>query len=279
MSLVNANGWEFDCEIVGKGPDIVFVHGEIHGTEYWEHQIGEFALDHRCFVYHRRGHGRTGAPGGGYELENQRSDLEALIGHFDIVRPVIVAVAFGTAIAVDYTIRHPEQVRGVVMVAWSELHEAGKYFDRWAAANREVVRILKEQGRDALIDYLRREAGRSLYTVIPLDSPIREPCIQMFARHPAEEYERGMLEFAVSVPSLVEPFTRLDTPVWGVCGSLDPFPDQPDTLADMAGFRELPPIAGASRFVQWEKPDAFNAILREFLATYPPSNDQRRVNA
>ena len=270
MGLVHVNGWSFDCEISGEGPDLVFIHGEIHGTEYWEHQIAEFSRDHRCLVYHRRGHGRTGAPGRGYELESQRRDLEALVAHFGIVDPVIIAVAFGTAIAADFALANPDGVRGIFMIAWSELHEARKYLDRWKAANGEVVRILKSGGRGQLIDYLRREAGRTLYLVVPLDSPLREPCIQMFARHPVEEYERGMLEFAESVPDLVTPFAGLDIPVRGICGSNDPFPDRPETLAGMAGFRELPPIPGASRFVQWERPEEFNAALRGFLAACPP---------
>ncbi len=268
MPLVSANGWEFDCDISGEGSDLIFIHGEIHGTAYWEHQVAEFSKDHRCFVYHRRGHSKTGASGGGYELENQRRDLEELIAHFGIRRPVIVAVAFGTTIAADYTILHPTDVRAIMMVAWSELHEAQKYYDRWFEANRQVIAAFDEGGRDGMIEFLRREAGRSLYMVIPTASLLREPCIQLFADHPREEYERGMLEFATSVPDLVTPFSKLDIPVWGVCGELDPFPDQPETLAAMKNFRELPAIPGASRFVQWEKPGEFNAIMREFLAAH-----------
>lgn len=266
MTLVHANGWDFDCEIVGEGPDIVFIHGEIHGTEYWQHQVAEFSKDHRCLLYHRRGHAATGASGGGYELENQRRDLEALIAHFGIVRPVIIAVAFGTTIAADYAIHHPDNVRAILMVAWSELHDAAKYFDRWVEANRRVIAAFDADGHDGMVAFLRREAGHSLYMVIPTVGPLREPCIQMFANHPREEYVRGMLEFSTSVPDLIEPFAKLDLPVRGVCGALDPFPDQPETLAAMTNFRELPMIADASRFVQWEKPAEFNAILRELLA-------------
>ena len=93
------------------------------------------------------------------------------------------------------------------MVAWSELHDASHYFDRWLQASERVVNIIKNEGRDGLIKYLRKEGGRSLYMVIPLKSPIREECIQMFASHPLEEYERGMLEFATSVPDLTERFS------------------------------------------------------------------------
>jgi pimeloyl-ACP methyl ester carboxylesterase len=264
MALVRANGWDFHCEIHGQGPDLVFVHGEIHGVEYFEHQIAEFSRDHRCLVYERRGHALTGAPDYGYSLENQTRDLEALLEHFGIERPLIVAVAFGATIAASYAIAHPDKVAGIAMVAWSELYDARKYFDRWVKASDTVVRILETQGREALFEYLRAEAGRSLYMVVPLDSPIRERLVQMFGRHPVDEYRRGMLEFATSVPDLLPAFRRLELPVLGVCGEYDPFPDQPAVLAGMKGFREAPAIAGACRFIQWDKPAAFNALLREF---------------
>ena len=268
MEKVKVNGWDFDCEITGQGRDLVFIHGEIHGTVYWQNQINEFSKDHRCFVYHRRGHAGTGAPNFGYSLENQRRDLEELIDHFGITDPIIIAVAFGTTIAVDYALNKPDKVRGIIMVAWSELHDARHYFDRRLQASELVVNIIKNEGREGLIKYLRKEGGRSLYMVIPLKSPIREECIQMFASHPLEEYERGMLEFATSVPDLTERFSKLQVPVLGICGELDPFPDNPAILKNMPNFREARPIAGAGRFVQWEKSEEFNYLVREFILRY-----------
>lgn len=265
MPNVKVNGWSFDCEIQGQGPDIIFIHGEIHGTAYWSEQIKEFSQRHRCIVYHRRGHSKTGCPEYGYSLENQRRDLEGLIKHFKVTNPIIVALAFGTTIAVDYAIHHPAFVRGLVLVAWSELHDAREYFDRWKAASERVVNILETGGREALLNFLREEGGKSIYMVIPSNSPIREKCIRMFGSHPIDEYKRGMLEFATSVPNLIDSFSKLELPVIGINGELDPFPDQPERLADMLHFSEVPPISGAGRFVQWEKPADFNAVVRNFI--------------
>jgi pimeloyl-ACP methyl ester carboxylesterase len=36
-------------------------------------------------------------------------------------------------------------------------------------------------------------------------------------------------------------------------------------LAGMKNFREALSIPGAGRFVHWEKPREFNAVVREFL--------------
>ena len=265
VPIVDVNGCEFYYEMQGQGPDLVFVHGEIHGLEYWEHQIADLVRDHRCFAYNRRGHARTQLTEYGFSLVNQTRDLAQLIERFDIERPVIIALAFGTTIAASYAIQRPDRVRGLVLGAWSELHDAMQYFHRWERYNRRSAQVLETQGRDALIALLREEGGKTIYGVIPSGGPVREKVIRMFASHPIEEYRHGMLEFGSSVPDLVPAFRALDLPVLGVCGAEDPYPDRPEVLAGMPRFREAPAIPGAGRFVHWEKPSEFNAAVREFL--------------
>ena len=267
MPTIQANGCDFYYELEGEGPDLVFIHGEIHGLEYWEHQIPDFARDHRCFAYNRRGHAKTGSTSYGFSLVNQTRDLAHLIDHFGMNRPVLIAVAFGTTIAANYAIQYPDRVKGLVLAAWSEMHDAMQYFQRWEKYNQRAADVLESRGRDALISLLRDEGGKTIYRVIPVDSQLREKAIQMFASHPLAEYRHGMLEFGSSVPDLVPAFKRLDLPVLGVCGANDPYPDQPEVLAGMKNFREAPSIAGAGRFVHWERPDEFNAVVREFVRT------------
>src|SRR5215475_6258838 len=269
MPTINANGCDFHYEQQGQGRDIVFIHGEIHGMEYWDQQFADFSRDHRCLIYNRRGHAKTQWTDYGFSLHNQTRDLEQVIERLGIERPVIVALAFGTTIAANYAIRNPGKVRGIVLGAWSELHDAFQYFERWEQYSLQAAHVLEREGREAFIELLRREGGKSIYKVIPVDSPVREQVIQMFAGHPLGEYQRGMLEFGLSVPNLVREFAQLDIPVLGVCGASDPYPDQPEILRDMANFREAPPIPGAARFVHWEKPAAFNAAVRAFLRTLP----------
>ena len=269
MPTIQANGCNFYYELQGEGPDLVFIHGEIHGLEYWEHQIPEFARRHRCFAYNRRGHARTELTNYGFSLVNQTRDLAQLIDQIGIERPVLIAVAFGTTIAANYAIQYPDRLRGLVLVAWSELHDSMQYFDRWKKYNEEATQVLEAGGRDAFIALLRKDAGKRIYRVIPVNSPVRDKAIQMFASHPLEEYRHGMLEFGSSVPDLVPAFRALELPVLGLCGENDPYPDRPEVLAEMKNFREAPSISGAGRFVHWERPDEFNAVVGEFLRKLP----------
>lgn len=269
MPMMSVNGCDFYYEHRGSGRDIVFIHGEIHGMEYWDQQVADFSRDHRCLIYNRRGHARTRWTDYGFSLHNQTRDLELLIERLGIAKPLFVALAFGTTIAANYAIRNPDKVRGIVLGAWSELHDAFQYFERWEQYSLRAAHVLEREGREAFLSLLREQGGKTIYKVIPVDSPVREKVIQMFGGHPLGEYQRGMLEFGLSVPNLVPAFKRLNVPVLGVCGADDPYPDQPDVLRDMPNFREAPQIPGAARFVNWERPNEFNLAIREFLRSLP----------
>jgi len=51
------NNCRIEYELTGAGPPVVFIHGESHGIEMFQHQLPHFAKTHRCLAYYRRGHG------------------------------------------------------------------------------------------------------------------------------------------------------------------------------------------------------------------------------
>ncbi len=265
-TTASVNGCNFRCELRGDGPPMVFIHGEIHGMDYWEHQMAEFSRDFRCLAYDRRGHAGTPATPFGYSVANQARDLQELMDHFGMEQAIIVALAFGTTIAATFAVDHPQRVRGLVIAAWSELHDARSYLRRWEQSGVRAAQALEAGGRQALVELLRAEGGDTMFKVIPpRGSPLREPAIRLLASHPADEYRRGMLEMAASVPVLVPRLRELDIPVLGLCGTEDPFPDQPQQLAGMRRFEEADPIPEAGRFLHWEQPAAFNRRIRQFI--------------
>lgn len=278
MQIVRVNDCDFKCQVTGQGPDMVFIHGEIHGLDYWEHQIADFSRDHRCLIYNRRGHDGSELTPYGYSVAHQTRDLMHLLDHFGMKRPTVVSLAFGTTIAANFTVQYPERVQALVMVAWGELYEAMLYFSRWEEYGKRAADILDQQGRDALIDMLMKEGGKTIFRVIPGDaSPVREKAVRLLASHPAEEYRRCMLEVASSVPVLLPLLKQLDVPVLGLSGADDPFPNDPSQLAGMKSFYEAPPIPGGGRFVNWEQPAAFNAAIRQFLHRAKAGSTLRNV--
>ncbi|MDE0253846.1 MAG: alpha/beta fold hydrolase, partial [Rhodospirillaceae bacterium] len=109
----------------------MFIHGEIHGLDYWAPQIEAFSDRYTCLAYDRRGHAGTGMTDYGFSVENQTVDLLGLVEHFGLERPLLVALAFGTTIAANFAVNHPERVSGLALIAWGELYEARSYLERW----------------------------------------------------------------------------------------------------------------------------------------------------
>ncbi len=143
--MINANGCNFFYEHHGHGRDLVFIHGEIHGMEYWDQQLSDLSRDHRCLVYNRRGHAKTQWTDYGFSLHNQTRDLEQLIARLGIEQPVIIALAFGTTIAANYAIKNSNMVRGIVLGAWSEMHDAFRYFERWQQYTLRAAHALERE--------------------------------------------------------------------------------------------------------------------------------------
>src|SRR6266536_1885932 len=102
MPTAKINGCDIYYETNGNGPDVVFIHGEDHGIEMFEHQVAHLSGQYRCVAYYRRGHGRSELPPYGYSLRNQMLDLAGLLDHLEIQHAAIVAVAMATTIAASY---------------------------------------------------------------------------------------------------------------------------------------------------------------------------------
>jgi hypothetical protein len=79
MPIANVNDCDIYFELNGKGPDLVFIHGEDHGIEMFEHQVAHFSAQYRSLTYYRRGHARSQLTPYGYSMRNQMLDLAGLL--------------------------------------------------------------------------------------------------------------------------------------------------------------------------------------------------------
>lgn len=271
MPFAHVNGCGFYYEAAGHGRPLVFIHGETHGTELFEAQIGPFSQAHRCFTYDRRGHGKSAVPPYGYSLWNQTQDLKCLLDFAGIDRAVIVAVAMSTTIGATFTLQYPDRVDALVLCSWYELDGFPLLEDRrkahqmsFADLHLKMRDILLERGRDGLEDFLEQNYA-TLLPIFPPDKPqVRRKLVKLFASHAPEHYVQSA-EFYTSMPNLRAQMHRVTCPVLGICGTDDPSPDRPELMSDVPRFRQQW-IAGARRFTMMEYPAEFNAALEGFLS-------------
>lgn len=100
----------------GRGTPLIFVHGSISDGRYWNEQVGEFAKHYRVIAYSRRyNFPNTNPSRSGYSAIADADDLSALIRRLRLGKVDVVGHSYGGLTALFLAVRHPEQVRKIVL--------------------------------------------------------------------------------------------------------------------------------------------------------------------
>jgi pimeloyl-ACP methyl ester carboxylesterase len=144
MPFFEHDAIRFHFRETGRGAPIVFQHG-LGGSV--DQPFGLFtppdgfrllAMDCRC-------HGQT-QPAGDPErigIASFADDLLAFLDHLEIPRAVIGGISLGAAVALNFALRHPQRVTGLVQSRPAWLAEPNR---RNAAWYGEIARLIREHG-------------------------------------------------------------------------------------------------------------------------------------
>jgi non-heme chloroperoxidase len=91
----------------GSGQPVVFSHGWPLCSDSWESQMLHVASNGcRAIAHDRRGHGRSGQPWGGNDMDTYADDLAALLTALDVKNAVLVGFSTGGGEVARYIGRH-----------------------------------------------------------------------------------------------------------------------------------------------------------------------------
>jgi len=91
----------------GTGQPVVFSHGWPLSADAFEDQMLFLAArGYRCIAHDRRGHGRSGQPWGGNDLDTYADDLAALVQSLDLTGAIHVGHSTGGGEVARYIGRH-----------------------------------------------------------------------------------------------------------------------------------------------------------------------------
>jgi 3-oxoadipate enol-lactonase len=112
-----------DCtiayEVTGAGPAIVFAHGLGGNHMSWFQQVAHFAPTHTCVTFAHRGFAPSSPLPGGPDPKDYADDLAALVAELELGPHVVVAQSMGGWTTVEYALRKPAKLRGIVLAATS----------------------------------------------------------------------------------------------------------------------------------------------------------------
>ncbi|QEH41997.1 alpha/beta fold hydrolase [Chitinophaga sp. XS-30] len=118
------NGLKLYYEVYGKGKPIVLLHGSFMNIPLnWSHIIPLLAKDRQVIVAEMQGHGRTRDISREFSYENMADDVSGLLRHLKIDSADILGYSMGGGVAFQMAVRHPEQVRRLVVLSGTYAHD------------------------------------------------------------------------------------------------------------------------------------------------------------
>ena len=234
--------WRLD----GPGVPVVLVHGLASNARLWDGVAPDLAeRGHPVVAVDLRGHGRSSKPDTGYDFGTVARDLYRVIERFDwLARPPVVAgQSWGGNVVLELAARHPDAVRGLVLVDGGTIEMSARFAD-WATAEVALAppqltgtprHQLEEWFRSSHPDWPETGIQGSLANMEELEDGTVRPWLtrerhmqvvrQLWEHHPRDTYPR------VAVPVLMLMAESRSNPRWmagkreEVAAALEGLPD------------------------------------------------------
>ncbi len=176
----------------GAGDPILFLHGNPDHVYVWRNLIPYAAQVGRAVAVDLIGMGKSEVPDIGYEISDHVAYVEGFIEALGLTNITLVVHDWGSVIGLDYARRHPENVRGVVLMEailaplpnWEAFPESARSFFqaiRMPNVGRDLIVVQNAFGDGPRLVRTITEEERELF-VQPLKEEKRREVAYRFAR-------------------------------------------------------------------------------------------------
>jgi pimeloyl-ACP methyl ester carboxylesterase len=119
------------------GTPVVLIHG-LPGTAEDFNKVTPLLTGHRTIAYDRPGFGYSGD--GYLKFDRQIATLDSLLRALHVNRPILVGHSYGGTLALAFAERHPNEVRGLVLV---DAAAAGQHLGSYDELQAHLVKALQ----------------------------------------------------------------------------------------------------------------------------------------
>jgi 3-oxoadipate enol-lactonase len=255
-----------NCDDVGDGEPVVFVHGFPLNRRMWQAQTAAFAGTHRVIAPDLPGFGESVAGPPIAAMDGYADDLVNLLDLRNVAEPVTVCgLSMGGYVAFEFLRRHRARVARLILC------------DTKAAADTPEKRIDRERSAQEVLERGSEEIAQKMPSSLLGERTLAErPAVVAAVRDMIAECrreavaaaQRGMARRADSSDLL----SGIDVPTLVLCGEDDVL----TPVAEMRAMAEAIPNASfaviplAGHLAPLENADSFNGAVRRFLEGVPP---------
>jgi 3-oxoadipate enol-lactonase len=260
MPTVQTNGVNLYYKTTGQGQPLVFIHGLGSSTRDWEIQVAEFCSAYQVITFDLRGHGKSDKPAGPFSMEMFAADTAGLLKALGVGPAHIVGLSLGGGVAFQLAVDSPAMLRTLTIVNSAPEMIVRSLSDRVAIWQRlAIVRLLGLRKMGEVL-------GNRLF-IEPEQAELR----QIFAARWAENDRRAYLAAlrAMIGWSVSERLGSITCPTLVLAADEDYTPaSAKEEYTAQIPHAQLVIISDSRHATPVERPQQFNAALREFLTRH-----------
>ncbi|MGP9820359.1 alpha/beta fold hydrolase [Salinarimonas sp. NSM] len=262
--------WGSAGDDAGERPPLVLVHGTPFSSQVWRRIAPWLARDRRVYWFDLLGYGRSAmVPGADVSLGVQNGLLAALVKHWGLERPEVLAHDFGGATVLRAILLDGLPVARLTLVDPVAIAPWGSPFVQHVRSHEEAFSGLPDYAHEAMLEaYIAGAAHR------PLSAEARAVHMRPWLG------AVGKAAFYAQIAQMDQRFTdaieprlgALDMPVtllWGERDAWIPV-SQGERLARMIPGARLVPVPEAGHLVQEDAPESVVAAVLGAAARREP---------
>ena len=257
--FISGAGPELFVKTIGAGGhSIVLLHGIGSSCMSWLPVMTDLAADYRLILPDLRGHGQSDHPESGYLLDDYADDLERIVAHFELERPILLGHSLGGLTAVTWAKQHPDQALAIVLedMPLSGGPERAPMLEEWGRLASLPQEAVVEHYRQHYPDWTDEDRARRAATLIATQDAVF---------HEMRRYAMSGsgIDYLAGLDVIMSPVALLYGDV--EAGSVVPEAAAARFAALAPNFRAIR-IPGASHAIHRDSTEQFLRETRAFLA-------------
>ena len=253
-----------DLHVTDRGPrdapTILLVHCYTCSMDYWQRLQPLLVRDHRVIAVDLLGHGSSEMPDDGYSMEHQADTIAEALDALDAKPVLAVGQSLGGPVSTALAQRHPDKVRGlVIMDSSSQTKYVSLPLTAKLARMPVIGPALKQVAPDSTI---HKELSKAFHEGFDFPDSFVDDVKAMTYTSFAESYEGGR-DFTAS-ERVDDRIASTGLPVTVIFGAEDRIvnPESADDYRDIPGAKVVV-LPGIGHTPQMEAPARSAALVRE----------------
>lgn len=244
----------------GRGTPLVLLHGFPLSGAIWHEQQKRLSEHFRVITPDLRGHGRSLAPSGVYEMDLLARDVLALLDSLVIKKAVIMGHSLGGYVTLAAWKLAPEQFLALGLIA----SQAGADTEDGRQGRYKMAEKVAAEGSKVVAEAM---LPKLFAANLPAGAPIIEQVRQMILNTPSLGII-GALKGMALRPDSGALLPRLGIPVLLLTGDKDQIipPGKAKAMAEAISTSTLTTVENAGHMPMLEQPEATTTAIRKFVS-------------